>query len=99
MPLIETHFCIFCQRKMIEDPMGQYCKPCDAYKGYSRYIFERMYKEQLYIFEYDLAEQKFTLSNEDYTGYGNSIIMESDDLYLITPKNWEKKLPTILVFS
>lgn len=98
MPLMETHLCMFCAKKMTDDAMGHYCQGCDAYKGYQHYVFERMYRGKTYRFEYDLSEQKFSLVDEA-ADWNQNIIMQSDNLYIITPKNWEKKLPTILVFS
>lgn len=99
MPLMELHLCIFCGSRMTVDAMGHYCKSCDAYKNDgSFYVFERLYKGKTYRFSYDLRDQKFTLTNED-AAWDEQTVMTSDDLYLITPKNWEKKLPTILVFS
>ena len=78
MSVNEIHMCIFCERKMT----NTYCKPCDTYKGYKHYVFERVYKGKTYRFEYDISEQKFTLL-DDNANYGKEIIMQSDDLYLI----------------
>ena len=99
MPVIEMHICFFCEKRMTIN----YCQDCDVIKRHQCYSFDRSYKGKTYRFEYDIGEQKFIITNEDAKGKtfwdSQRVVMESDDLYLITPQNWEKKLPTILVFS
>jgi hypothetical protein len=99
MPVTDIHICIFCQGKMTVETLGHYCKKCDVCKNNNYYVFERLHKGRTYKFTYDIHDQKFTLTDEDCENWDNYVVMTSDNFYIITPKNWQKKLPTILVFS
>jgi hypothetical protein len=101
MPSNDLHMCIFCGNMMDNVTNLTYatCKMCNVHKDrFAIYFFIRSYKGKSYQFEYDMVEQKFTLTDAN-ASYDGQIIMQSDDLYLITPNNWEKKIQTILVFS